>query len=36
MKEFLEKRAKTYTYLTDNNNKNKKQKAQKMCHKTKT
>ena len=38
MTEFAALRSKTYSYLTDdeNNDENKKQKKQKMCHKRKT
>ena len=33
MKEFVGLRAKIYSYLKDNNDEDKKQKAQKVCHK---
>ena len=36
MEEFAGLRAKTYSYLKNNNGKKKNQKAQKMCHKKKT
>ena len=35
MTEFASLRPKSYDYLTDDNDKNKRQKAQKLCHKTK-
>ena len=36
MKELVGLRAKTYSNLKYNNNEDKKKKAHKMCHKTKT
>ena len=36
MKEFAGLRAKTYSYLKENNNEDKKEKAQKMCNKKNT
>ena len=33
MKEFVVLRAKTYSYLTDDNKESQKKNAQKMCHK---
>ena len=36
MKEFVGLRAKLYSYLKDDNDEDKKQKAQKVCHKKKT
>ena len=36
MKEFVGLREKLYSYLKDNNDEDKKQKAQKVCHKKKT
>ena len=35
MKEFVQLKAKTYNYLTDNNNESKKAKYTKKCHKKK-
>ena len=35
MKEFVRLRGKTYSYLKDNNDKDKKQWKQKKCHKNK-
>ena len=36
MKEFVGLRAKTYSYLKDNNDEDKKAKGRKKCHKKKT
>ena len=36
MKEFVGLRAKTYNYLKDNNDEDKKAKRTKVCHKKKT
>ena len=36
MKEFVGLKAKTYRYLTDDNDESKKQKVQKMCNEKKT
>ena len=36
MTEFTALRPKTYSYLPDDNNKNKKEKGPKKCHKMKT
>ena len=35
MAEFTALKSKTYSYLTDDNNKNKKANDKKVCHKTK-
>ena len=35
MKKFVALRAKTYSYITDDKNENKKANVQKMCHKKK-
>ena len=36
MKEFAASSAKTYSYLTENNNEDKKARRTKSCHQTKT